>query len=59
MVFSANTSRSIVLCIDKVANSLLSRPHDHATEVAKLKKWLKERFTYLDTVINAYPEKTY
>lgn len=32
---------------------------DHATEVAKLKKWLKERFTYLDTVINAYPEKTY
>lgn len=32
---------------------------DHATEVAKLKKWLTERFKYLDQVINSYPEKIY
>ena len=31
----------------------------HEKEVAKLKTWLKNRFTYLDGVINAYPEKQY
>lgn len=31
----------------------------HAQEVAGLKAWLQNRFTYLDSVINAYPEKSY
>ena len=31
----------------------------HQKEVARLKVWLQNRFTYLDSVINAYPEKRY
>lgn len=31
----------------------------HPVEVNKLKNWLRTRFSYLDTVINAYPEKQY
>ena len=31
----------------------------HEKEVAKLKTWLQNRFTYLDSVINYYPEKRY
>lgn len=31
----------------------------HEKEVAKLKTWLQNRFTYLNSVINDYPEKRY
>ena len=31
----------------------------HQKEVVRLKVWLQNRFTYLDSVINAYPEKRY
>lgn len=31
----------------------------HQKEVARLKVWLQNRFTYLDSIINAYPEKRY
>ena len=30
--------------------------YDHSTEVEKLTRWLKNRFSYLDGVFNAYPE---
>jgi len=30
--------------------------YTHSTEVSKLKTWLKNRFNYLDGVINAYPD---
>lgn len=32
---------------------------NHAQEVEKLKSWLRKRFSYLDSVIRAYPEKEY
>ena len=31
--------------------------YSHTAEVGKMKTWLRNRFKYLDGIINAYPEK--